>query len=46
MKKKKEKPAPMKEVPNTPSPLASLANDFKALDEEDPLCQRKNDGTD
>jgi hypothetical protein len=33
----------------TPSPLSSLANltgDFKAMDEEKPLCERKNDGTD
>ncbi|MFA6620485.1 MAG: hypothetical protein WCS90_05095 [Bacilli bacterium] len=46
MKKKKEMPAPVREPPNPTSPLSSLANDFKSLDKEDALCQRKNDGTD
>jgi hypothetical protein len=47
MKKKKnpEKEAEAK-ASESPSPLAQLAQDFKTLDEEDPLCAKKNDGTD
>jgi hypothetical protein len=46
MKKKKENPAPTPEPLAPTSPLSSLANDFKAMDEEEPVCRRKNDGTD
>jgi hypothetical protein len=46
MKKKKDQPAKKTDESVPASPLASLANDFKSLDDEEPLCQRKNDGTD
>jgi len=40
LKKKKKNPS------QKPSPLSSLAKDFKALDQEDETCTKKNDGTD
>ncbi|MCH3908998.1 MAG: hypothetical protein LKE31_01320 [Bacilli bacterium] len=46
MKKKKDQSTPKTGETLPTSPLTSLANDFKSLDEEEPLCQRKNDGTD
>jgi hypothetical protein len=46
MKKKK---VPV-EVPNAPvseeSPLERLAKEMKALNEEDPVCERRGDGRD
>jgi hypothetical protein len=45
-KKKKNENLPNPPSGKEPSPLSQLAQDFAKMDEEDPLCAKKNDGTD
>jgi hypothetical protein len=46
MKKKKPAATPNANKAASESPLSTLAQDFKILDDEAPLCERKNDGRD
>jgi hypothetical protein len=45
-KKSKQNSAEPSLVSKEESPLAKLAHDFKGFDEQEALCQKKNDGTD
>lgn len=44
-KKTKTDSTPKKEAETTPA-FTGISNDFKAFDEQDALCAKKNDGTD
>jgi hypothetical protein len=46
--KKKTKQNPPSESPkeNSTSALEKLAHDFRGFDEQETICQKKNDGTD
>jgi hypothetical protein len=45
-KKNKVNPTAVPSKEEQPSPLEKLAQDFKGMDEQESICQKKNDGTD